>query len=274
MKITHTITSARNTCIFVLAVSVGIASISPSTEAAIAAYSWRWTPTNPSLTSGITTAVLTPDGTDTFTVQAFKNGRLFMAAPSTNKGINLREVFWASGAQDYVDSQTCATWNGESTNMLQEGLALRISQSDGRTRAVTMTKNTIFNIHWVFNILTWDTSDSSQPYKGIAQFDMSNIIFNEIHAYEYMPWRTCIRAVGNKLDFKIWFPSKMSEPSWIDTNYVRSVTLPADYVYAGKNGWYIGHIPAGGNAGYSQLQTYRRVRVPLPAPSPANYQHR
>ncbi len=205
--------------------------------------------------------VLTADGSDTFDVSSTNSNGMYMTAPASNTDVNLRQVMWkntSGGKQSLLNSQTCATWVSESTDMLQEGLALRVFHNDrtGRTKALTLTKNTIFGIHWQFNVLSWDTNRKGDPWLGIKQFDMSSIMFDEgASQMKPMPWRVCARADGSKFTFKIWFPDSMKEPSWSDKTYTRSVKIPRDFMIPGKTGWYIGHIPAGGNATYSNLTT-------------------
>lgn len=46
-----------------------------------------------------------------------------------------------------------------------------------------------------------------------------------------------------------------SEPTWQDPSHTGSVTLPSSWVYAGKAGWYAGHIPPGGTIGMGGLRT-------------------
>ena len=206
------------------------------------------------------TQVLTAEGNDSFTYESTNDNGVYMTAPTTNSGINLRQVMWKNtknGNQSVLNSQTCATWVSESTDMLQEGLALRVFHNDktGRTKALTLTKNTIFGIHWEFNVLSWDTNRKGDPWVGIKQFNMADIMLNSNGQMKPMPWRVCARADDNKFSFKIWFPDTMNEPSWHNKTYTRSVTIPRQFMIPGKTGWYIGHIPAGGNATYSDLTT-------------------
>ena len=82
-----------------------------------------------------------------------------------NADWNRREVFRRPGARPVRDQTSCATWARQSTGMVQEGLAVRIVDRGGRIRAVTLTKNTLFGVHWVFNLLTWDTARRAQAWR-------------------------------------------------------------------------------------------------------------
>lgn len=200
--------------------------------------------------------ILTPDDSDYYTLENYQ-GDLYMQAPGTNTGGNLRQFIWPKGTKRYLNTQVCATWAGGSTDMLQEGLAARITSSGGVVRGVSVTKNVIYGIHTVFNVHTWDSS-SEKPFTQIAQFDLSTTLKNHINKIEFMPWRTCLKTVNDKLLFKIWFPNKMTEPGWSDTNYVFKTTIPADYNVPGQTGWYVGHIPPNGYAEYVNLDSWAR----------------
>jgi hypothetical protein len=200
-------------------------------------------------------AVLTPDGADIYGITK-SGGAVTITAPATNTGSNLRKVFWPAGTPSYTNTQSCATWTSQSAESAQEGLAFRITNTGGTTRAVTVTKNVIYGIHWVFNVHTWDSA-SSQPFTQIAQFDMVDLMIQN-GAMRPFPWRTCARVVGNTLTFKIWFPSQQAEPSWTDPVHTRSTNaIPAGYLSAGKSGWYIGHIPPAGSVKYNDLGLWR-----------------
>jgi hypothetical protein len=151
--------------------------------------------------SELTSATLTPDGTDSHTLTQ-PDGHLIASAPATNSGLNLRQVVWPAHEIPLTDSEVCATWENESTNYAQEGLAVRIVSSTAGTRAVTVTKNVIYGINWIFNVHTWDSSNTSAPFNQIAQFDFGSILSDNGHL-RALPWRTCIRTLGNQLSFNL-----------------------------------------------------------------------
>ncbi|HSX08881.1 MAG TPA: hypothetical protein VLF93_01900 [Candidatus Saccharimonadales bacterium] len=211
------------------------------------------------------TAVLTPDGTDHFNSPAYTSsngtGLVTISAPSSNTSNNYREVFWPTGAPDMSDSEVCATWNSQSIPMLynyeQEGLALHITQGispltgQQATRTITVTKNVIYSINWVFNVHTWDSSTNPQQTQ-IGQFDMTNVVTKNGTIVQ-LPWRICAQTVGTNFQFKVWLPNSEPEPSWTDTTHSATIAIPAAYQNPGKTGWYVGHIPPGGNMTYNHM---------------------
>ena len=201
-------------------------------------------------TNTLQSRVLTPDGQDVYTITK-SGGTVTMKAPATNTGSNLRKAFWPNGSPTLANSRVCATWTSQSAESSQEGLAMRIVTTPTSTRAVTVTKNVIYGIYWVFNVHVWDSS-SAQPFTQIAQFDMVDVM-TQNGAMRPFPWRTCTQLVGQTLTFKIWFPSQQAEPAWNDPVYTRTATVPADYSAPGKSGWYVGHIPPAGTVKYNNI---------------------
>lgn len=198
-------------------------------------------------------AVLTPSGNSTIALTSVGDN-LFLQAPTTATGGNFREVIWSTSSVATLNQQSCATWVGESTSSVQEGLAVRIATSGTTTRAITVTKNVVYDVHWVFNAHVWNTSSAS-PLTAIGQFDMSQVAKNEIGHTRFMPWSVCLRAVGTTLTFKLWFPTIMAEPSWSDPAYTRSAAIPAAYAIPGRAGWYVGHAVKGQYTQYTELTT-------------------
>lgn len=203
--------------------------------------------------SGFTRHVLTEDGTRL----RFSGDRerLAMKARGRERDYNRREVFNLAGAKPSRRQTTCATWTSETGTMLQEGLAARIRDHRGRVRAITLTKNTIFNVTWIFNVLTWDTGRHVQPWRRVAQFNMASALMDEHGVLLPMPWRACLRTAGRTVRFKIWQPRTMSEPSWSNPVYTRRATLPRGFGAAGRPGWYVGHVPNRGRLVYRNLTT-------------------
>lgn len=203
----------------------------------------------------LTTRVLTPDGSDRFNV-SLSSGVINMAAPATNTGVNLREVFWPTGQPSFRDGQVCASWKYQSTQSIQEGVALRIVTGLGsRTLALTVDKNVWAKAYWVLWVVGWDTA-SPEVFTGIANKNVSAVI-SPNGQYLPFPWRVCARVVGSTLTFKIWVPAREGEPSWTDPTHTGTATVPAKYTVPGKFGWYIGHIPPGGRASYGNLRLWR-----------------
>ena len=59
-----------------------------------------------------------------------------------------------------------------------------------------------------------------------------------------LPWRICARTVGNRLQAKIWNPTRV-EPGWSDTNFGGSVAVPQGLATGGESGIYAGHLEPG-----------------------------
>jgi len=195
--------------------------------------------------------VLTADSADSY---AYTRSGPVLAVTGlpTNASSNLRHLFWPAAAPSAADGQSCATWT-EPTDPgnLQQGAALRVlTDADGNVlRAVTVTKNIFYGVWWVFNVAVWDTT-LEEPRTGIAQVDMVTVVGGQPY-----PWHLCARTVGAVLTMKVWAGDD-PEPAWGDDSHGGSVTLPPEWVYPGKAGWYIGHLEPGGRASFTNLRTW------------------
>jgi hypothetical protein len=198
-------------------------------------------------------ATVTPDGSDRYLIES-SGVQVHAAAPRTNTGGNHRAVFWPEASPPVTDGQSCATWTAQSDpRRVQQGAALRIATDEaGRTRAVTVTKNIWFGITWTFNFHVWDTS-RHPPGAQIGNVDMGAVVGGQP-----LPWHLCARTVGRTLEMKVWTGTE-PEPRWGDRSHGGAVTLPDEWVYPGKAGWYIGHLAPGGFADFSNLRTWRRA---------------
>jgi hypothetical protein len=85
---------------------------------------------------------------------------------------------------------------------------LRITETSGVVRAVTVTKN-VFFANWVFNVHVWDTTQNP-PHTLLGQFDLG-AVFGTSEGLAPMPWDLCARVVGGVLTFKAW-RHNLSEP--------------------------------------------------------------
>lgn len=179
--------------------------------------------------------------------------QVVVRASRTNPDENRREIFSERGARITRNQTSCATWVTGSNDLVQEGLALRIVDQGGRVRAITMTKNTVFHWTWVFNIVSWDTARTGDPWRMVAQFDMGSALSTPERGVEPFPWRVCLRASGRTIALKLWLPGRMDRPSWRDPTYTRRTDLPAAFDMAGKPGWYVGHLTAGDSVVYADL---------------------
>lgn len=207
-------------------------------------------------------SVLTPDGADEYTF-ASSTGAMDVAALDHNRGGNLRAVWWPADAPAVTDSQTCATWTSEDGSGVQQGVALRITNEGGRTRALTVTKNIWFGATWVFNFHVWDTA-RSQPFTQIGSVSLEST-FRPGGVAAPLPWRFCARVIDATLELKAW-PASHAEPSWGDPAYGGEVTVPPGWTYPGAAGWYVGHVPPGGAAVFADLQAWKYVAGPAAQP--------
>ncbi|KQW48622.1 hypothetical protein ASC77_07735 [Nocardioides sp. Root1257] len=197
-------------------------------------------------------AVLTSDQT-TLALRGTQR-RLVMTASGPGPDWNRREVFSAVGARPSRDQTTCATWSAQSGDDLQEGLAVRIRRHGDRVRAITLTKNTFYEVHYVINLLTWDTARRGEAWRSVGQYDMSGVLTSD-GKLDPLPWRVCLRVEGRSLSFRIWALGRDRRPSWQDPDHARSTTLPRSFRRPGRPGWYVGHVPDGGRLVYRDLVT-------------------
>ena len=210
------------------------------------------------------TALLTPDGTDRYTY-ASSSGHMQVVALDANTSGNLRSAFWPADSPLVADAQSCATWASQSSGSTQQGAALRIATANGSTRAITVTKNIVFGATWIFNVHTWDTAATPafQPAGAISL--KSELWPDDVEAP--LPWHVCVRTIGTTLDLKAWRADE-PEPAWGEASHGGSVTLPENAVYPGATGWYIGHLGAGTQAEFSDLETWKLVVGPAAAGEP------
>jgi hypothetical protein len=197
-------------------------------------------------------AVLTPDGSDTFDIVA-RRGTITATAPATNVGTNLRTAFWFDDAPVEQDGLVCATWAAASSEVVQEGLALRIAQaSDGSVRLVSVTKNVTVGANWLFNVHVFDTADAS--YTPIGKVDLARTfeLPGDPPTVVPLPWRVCARIEGSTVAIKAWRRAE-PEPSWRDPAHSGRVELPDGAPESGRFGWYVGHIHPGMSAVFTEL---------------------
>lgn len=199
--------------------------------------------------------VLTPDRYDQYTF-ASATGTMDVATLDHNSGGNLRALWWPADGPSVADSQTCATWASEDGGGVQQGAALRIVSENGRTRALTVTKNIWYGGTWIFNFHVWDTA-RSPAFAQIGSVSLERT-FRPGGVTRPLPWQFCARAIDATLEFKAW-PASVPEPAWGDPAYGGRVTVPPGWTYPGTAGWYVGHVPPGGGARYTDLQAWKYV---------------
>lgn len=170
---------------------------------------------------------------------------------------NRRELAVPAGAGRHRDATSCATWARESSWRAQPGLAVRVTDRRGRVRAVTLTKNIFGGTQSVMNVLTWDTARHGDPWRAVGQFDLARVLLTAHRRLVPLPWRACLRVRDRQVSFKVWPLGRVDRPTWHDRAYVRRARLPRSFVYAGRAGWYVGHVPGGGSAVYRGLRLGR-----------------
>jgi hypothetical protein len=215
----------------------------------------------------LTVHALTVDGADR-TIVGYGVGYARIDAPATNIGTNSRVVFWPVGTVAATDQQACATWSDASVDQVQQGLALRVRQdADGRFRVITVMKNVLYGAVWQFNVLTWDNHGSpTMSPRGAVNLEP---IFRPNDIVAPLPWKICAKAVGDLVTLKAW-RGNQPEPAWGDPAHGGSVHLPSSWVYPGKSGWYVGHIPPGGFGAMTDLRTSRFTTAARPTVATAS----
>jgi hypothetical protein len=204
----------------------------------------------PAAPAGWHQGYMTRPGADvqTYTVDG---DTLRFSSPPTNIDANTRMVLARDADVVSDDHQSCATARTPGFPT-QEGAAARVAVNGARVQAVTVTKNVWGNATWVYNIHQWDTARWPGVGPQLASFDMAAAVGRGDSSTE--PRRLCLKVDGRTLTFKVW-PATRPEPAWGDPTYTRTYTLPADAVYKGRPGWYMGHLPPGTNADYTQITT-------------------
>ena len=215
----------------------------------------------PAPPAGLRAAVLTPDGTDGYVLSDGPD-RVTAAAPPTNVGANLRLLFWPSDARLETDATSCATWSAATSDVVQQGAALRISTAPGgAVQAITVTKNVFVHSYWIFNVHVWGPGAAFG--REIASFDLGSVFrfSDDLYVARPLPWRLCARTRAGALEFKVWRRNEV-EPGWGDPTHGGSVALPADAPARGAPGWFIGHVRPGMSATFTDLHEHAPVAPP------------
>lgn len=198
---------------------------------------------------------VTRDGHDRYTLK-LGAGAVRISAPRSNRatpnGSGTRSVIWPPATKAVTDQQSCATWTDAHGSWIQQGIALRVRVDGNRLRTVVIAKNIVYGAEWQFNVYTWDSARS--PYFQTHGSISLRAPFERGDMPRPLPWKVCARVEGRVLRVKGWRGDE-SEPGWTNPSHTGAVTLPRAWVFAGKAGWYAGHIPPGGTIGMSGLRT-------------------
>ncbi len=202
------------------------------------------------------------DGGDRYTLKV-GTGAARTDAPRTNRatpqGSSTRAVIWPPSTKAVTDQQSCATWKDAHGAWVQQGIALRVRIDGSRFRTIVVAKNIVYGANWQMNVYTWDSGRS--PYFKTHGAVSLRAPFESGNRPRPLPWKVCARAEGRVVRVKGWRADE-SEPGWNSPDHSGSVTLPAEWVFAGKAGWYAGHIPPGGTMGIGGLRTSTWVVTP------------
>lgn len=222
--------------------------------AALAASSCQRVPTavfTESTRSPLQQHYLTQNRGDSYDLKAGPAAVRF-TAPNDNWGVNTRAIVWPAETPAAENAQSCATWTDAEGARAQQGIALRIEQTPGRFRAITVTKNVWFGVAWQFNVNTWDSD--RRPLMQVHGAIQLTLPFDVNGVPAPLPWRVCARVVGDQVTVKGWTGDE-TQPTWQDRTHSGSVRLPEGWTYEGHAGWYAGHLPPGGTIGMSRLRT-------------------
>ena len=168
-----------------------------------------------------------------------------------------------------TDQQSCVTLRSGNTGLTQPGVALRIAAGPDRVRAITVTQSVIYGARWVFHVHLGASKDNSMTRLGSLTIDWVRTP---------LPWVICGRAEGRTIMMKVW-PLAEAEPTWHDPGHSATVTVPQAWVYAGRPGFYAGHLAAGNTLDYSNLSASAITAQPparpefAPAPTDAPQEH-
>lgn len=208
--------------------------------------------------SPLSATYLTNDPGDQFIVSG-SPGWFRASAPSTNRAANTRLLVWPYAQPMAVDQQVCSTWSDQVGPNVQQGLALRVRRDGGRLRAVTIMKNVVWGAQWAFNVITWDTADPTL-WRVRGAVSLPAVFYRHPPTIDPLPWRVCARAEGSVVRLKAWRQAER-EPAWGDASHGGAIALPPGWTFEGKAGWYVGHLPPGGSAGFTSLTVDRLVTV-------------
>lgn len=195
------------------------------------------------------------NGTDRYGLKLGPGAVRIDAAKSnkaTPEGSATRIVIWPPSTQAVTDQQSCASWTDASGTWHQQGIALRVRIDRSRFRSIVVAKNIVYGAEWQLNVYTWDSGRS--PYFQTHGAVSLRAPFESGNRPRALPWKVCARVEGRVVRVKGW-RSNESEPGWTNPSHTGSVTLPASWVFAGKAGWFAGHIPPGGTIGMGALRT-------------------
>jgi hypothetical protein len=215
-----------------------------------------------SVDSSFSTATLTHEPANDTYALAYNNGSgaATITADGANTGGNNRGVFFPAGQATRQDAETCAHGSLENAGStvvpnVQRGAALRIrTNGDGSVDAITVTRNIFYGAVWIFNEHIWNTN-RSPSYTQLGGVDLRPVFdpSGDGARPAPLPWDICAKTVGSTLSFVAWLDGT-PKPAYGDSTHGGSIALPAEYVYPGNYGWYVGHLTAGQSVTFDHLE--------------------
>jgi len=191
----------------------------------------------------VAASVATSDGALAYAFDPSPDGNEVVVWSRAGTGSNLRMVWTIDDAPPSRDHQACDTWGPTDGPITQQGVALRIDATDGQVeRAICIMKNIWGGGDWIFNAIGF----RSGSFVVLGSVDLS-AVFDADGSVPSLPWRMCARVEGSSLEWKVW-PTAGPEPDWDDPLFGGRVTLSPEWVYAGRPGFYVGHLGAGSYA--------------------------
>ena len=194
----------------------------------------------------VAASVATSDGALAYAFDPSPDGNEVVVWSRAGTGSNLRMVWTIDDAPPSRDHQACDTWGPTDGPITQQGVALRIDATDGQVeRAICIMKNIWGGGDWIFNAIGFDHGS----FVVLGSVDLS-ATFGPQGLVPELPWRMCARVRDSTLDWKVW-PTARREPAWGDAMFGTTTTLPAEWVYAGRPGFYVGHLEMGDDAEFT-----------------------
>ncbi len=206
------------------------------TDFAVDGYGYDWQPTTDRQGGPVTSAW---DG------QTIPHGVVTVSDSSSEESGNSRHVIPVLASTAQQDEASCVTILGPLDGSTQPGVALRIRSDGSRTRAITVTNNILWGARNGFNVHLADSGAvGEEQMHGIAGYFPTGFA-PSLRSLPPLPWRLCARVMGQQLQTKVWAPFQMPEPSYADSRFGLAVTLPPEWVFAGRPGFYVGHLATG-----------------------------
>jgi hypothetical protein len=191
-------------------------------------------------------SVATEDGPRAYEFEPTADGTSVTVHAPPGTGRNLRMVWTTSDTSVSRDHQACDTWGVTDGPITQQGVALRVVEEGGSvSRAICVMKNIWMGGNWIFNAIGFDHGS----FVVLGAVDLSET-FDPDGLVPRLPWRMCARVQDSTLVWKVW-PTTRSEPAWGDSMFGATITLPPEWVYPGRPGFYVGHLETGDDAEFT-----------------------